>query len=133
MRRLPVSCLAILSLAVLIHLDWHLGRPHHMRLSMEWGGHWLLAIPAFTLTGWYLAARFPDRLWAASALNLLGSAVAAQVLEPLAENLSDGRVTLAMPAERWVAFAQFMSAGLMTYIATLAWLERRRTLHRGSP
>jgi hypothetical protein len=96
---------------------------------MEWSGHWLIAIPAFAAIGWYLTTRFPERLWAASAINLLGAAVAAQVLEPLAENLSDGQVTLAMPAERWVAFAQFMAAGLMTYLATLAWLERRRTLH----
>jgi hypothetical protein len=54
------------------------------------------------------------------------AAFAGQVLEPLAENLSDSRFTLAMPTERWIVFAQFMAAGLMTYIATLAWLEKRR-------
>jgi hypothetical protein len=33
-----------------------------------------------------------------------------------------------MPAERWMAFAQFMAAGLMTYLILLAWLERKRAL-----
>jgi len=121
-----VSYLVLLGLAGLIHLDWHLGRPHHMRLSLEWGRHWLAAIPVFALAGWFLAARFPDRLWAASAINLVGAAFLGQVLEPLAENLGDSRFSLAMPAERWMAFAQFMAAGLMTYLIPLAWLEHQR-------
>jgi hypothetical protein len=52
-----------------------------MRLSMEWGHHWLVAIPGFALAGGFLAARFPDRLWTGSAINLLGAAFAGQVLE----------------------------------------------------
>jgi hypothetical protein len=47
-----VSYPVLVGLAGLIHLDWHLGRPHQMRLSLEWGHHCLAAIPGFALAGW---------------------------------------------------------------------------------
>ncbi|HEU5217130.1 MAG TPA: hypothetical protein VFU23_00625 [Gemmatimonadales bacterium] len=123
-----MSWLALVALATAIHVDWHFARPHHMRLSLEWGSHWLLAIPVFALAAWFLASRFPDRLPAASALTLLGAVLAGQILEPMAENLSDGALSLAMPGARWTAFAQFMAAGLVTYPATVAWIARKRRL-----
>lgn len=124
MRSLLSLPLALV-LAVVIHTDWHLARPHHMRLSLDWDFHWLLALPVFALAAGYVARRWPSRTWEASAVNLAATVFFAQVLEPLGEILyyRDTWRELVDPL-RWTVFAQFAAAGLLAYICVMALLQR---------
>jgi hypothetical protein len=130
MRRAPVSLVLVLGLAVMIHVDWHLARPahgHHHRLSFGWPYHWALAIPLFALAAWIVARRWPDRLAAASALNLGLALAAGQLLEPLAEQFHYAqRVALDIEPLRWTVFFQFAGAGLLAYCCAILLLHRSR-------
>ena len=63
--RPPLSVPLAILLAAGIHLDWHLARSHHHRLSLEWRHHWLLAPVLFGAAAWYVARRWPDETAAA--------------------------------------------------------------------
>ena len=98
-----VSCPLVVLLAAIIHTDYHLARPHHMRLSLDWDYHWLVALPV-------------------SALAAFG----AQVVEPVAEELFyNGRFGMEVTGFRWMVFAEFMAAGVVAFAATAAVLEMR--------
>lgn len=126
-RRLSLTVLLVLALVVIIHADYHVARPHHMRWSLAWGEHWLLALPVFAATAWLIRRWWPDRIWSASAWTLGLAAIGAQLVEPLVESLVYlGQVGIPMEPERWRAFLELMTAGLFVYLATMAWLERRR-------
>jgi len=128
MRRLPASPWLVLGLAAAIHADWHLARPAHghHRLSFDWPYHWATAIPVFALAAWIVWRRWPDRLTAASALILGLALIAAQVLEPLGEQVGYfHRFRLGIEAERWTAFLLFTGTGLLAYACTLALLRIR--------
>lgn len=56
MRRLSNAALCLL-LAAGIHVDWHLARPHHHRLSMDWSQHWIFAAALFAIIGCIIARR----------------------------------------------------------------------------
>ncbi|HYJ80494.1 MAG TPA: hypothetical protein VEW03_12855 [Longimicrobiaceae bacterium] len=126
LRRL-VSIPLVLLLVAIIHLDWHLARPHHHhRLSFDWDYHWLVAIPVFALAAAYVHRRFPGREWAAGAANLFLAALGAQVLEPLAEELYYlHRFVVMTDALRWAVFAEFMVAGIAAFAATMLVLKSR--------
>jgi hypothetical protein len=129
MRRIPVSPWLVLGLAFAIHVDWHLARPthgHHARLSFDCPQHWVFAIPVFALAAWIVWRRWPDRLLAASVANLGLAIVAAQVLEPLAEQVGYfHRVALGIEPLRWMAFFAFVATGLLAYACTLNLLRIR--------
>ena len=126
--RFGLACLvAAVLLGAAIHLDWHLARPPHFRLSLAWREHWLLAVPVFGLLALWVARTWPARRWRASALIFGGGVLIGQVLEPLWERVDEvGAWDLAIPAERWTAFGAFMAAGLLTYAGTMALRARRR-------
>ena len=124
-RRIPVSGLLVLALVVVLHADYHIARPLDHRLSLALDEHWLLAIPVFAGIAWLVRHWWPDRLWSASAWNLGLAAFGAQIVEPLAESLYYLRtVSVPMEAERWRAFVELMTAGMMTYVIFMAWLTR---------
>jgi hypothetical protein len=126
MRRAPVSLLLVLWLASAIHADWHLARPAHMhhRLSFDWPYHWVTGVPVFALAAWVVWRRWPDRLAAASALNLGLALLAAQVLEPLGEQgWYFHRFALGIEPRRWTVFLLFTCAGLLGYACTLVLLR----------
>lgn len=128
MRRAPVSLLLVLGLAVAVHADWHLARPAHVhhRLSFGWPYHWLTAVPIFAAAAWIVGRRWPHRLAAASALNLGLALLAAQVLEPLAEQVVYfHRVALGIEPRRWAVFLLFVGTGLLAYACTLVLLRAR--------
>jgi hypothetical protein len=125
-RRIPVSILLVLALVVVIHADYHIARPHHMRLSLALDAHWLLALPIFALVAWLVRRIWQDRLWPASAWNLGLAALGAQIVEPLIESLVYlRRVSVPLEPERWQAFVELMTAGLLTYIIVMAMMEKR--------
>ena len=112
-----------LALAVLIHLDWHLARSGDA-MSGHWSQHWLVAIPAFGALGLYLA-RKSARPWATGAAIIAGAAFLGQLLEPLSELATGASWSWAWGRPRWMAFAEFMAAGLATLLPVLAWRVRR--------
>jgi hypothetical protein len=125
-RRIPVSLLLVLALVAIIHADYHVARPHHMRWSLAWGEHWLLALPVFALTAWLVRRWWPERVWEASAWTIGLAAFGAQIVEPLVESLVYlRRVSVPMEPERWRAFLELMTAGLLVYLVVMAWLHAR--------
>ena len=118
--------LVIACVASTMHLDWHVARPEHHRLSLGLAQHWLLAIPVFAFTGWYVCRFWPAHIVPASAVIIGGAAMLAQVIEPLYELLIDGAsFEWAFGAPRQTAFASFTSVGILTHAATVLLLRRR--------
>lgn len=115
--------LAALLLAAAIHVDWHLARPgHHSDLSGHWAQHWLLGIPVFALLALH-ESRWPSRYrWRSSAVLILVGVFLGQVLEPLSE-LFGAPWSYAFSGIRWAAFAEFLAAGLLTFLVVMAWRE----------
>jgi len=119
MRRLPYAGLVV-ALAAVIHVDWHLARPTHHRLSLGWPNHWMFAIAAFAIIGCLIARGWPDAPWRAAA-GIVGLGVLiAQGLEPLLEvAVYDNRFGYPNDPGRWNAFALCLAAGLPALLATV--------------
>jgi hypothetical protein len=124
----PVArVVAAVLLATAIHLDWHLARPgHHSELSGHWAQHWLWGIPVFALLARYLSRQPSEQRWRVSAAVILVGIFLGQVLEPLSE-LWGAPWSYAFSGLRWTAFAEFLSAGLLTFLGVMAWKEARET------
>jgi hypothetical protein len=114
------DALVVFAVALATHLDWHAARPtvHHLSLGLPW--HWLLAVPLFALTAWYVARAWPARRLAGSVAILgLGIFVGA-VVEPAWEYWIDGaEFEWAFGTVRNTAALQFTAAGLVSYVAAL--------------
>jgi hypothetical protein len=129
MIRSPHVWLSALWIGVLIHVDWHLGRPGHNHLSFGLAYHWLLGVITFAPIPWLLARRWPSVLKRASLVVIMLGVLLGQGVEPLGEVIH-----FHVGAEpftnhfRWQVFAEFMTAGLLTYIvsASLALRQSRR-------
>jgi hypothetical protein len=119
MRRLHFPGLVLL-LAAAIHVDWHLARPAHHRLSLAWQEHWLFAAIMFAIAGWLIARRWPDAPGRIAA-SVVGLAVlVAQVIEPVLEVLLyDHRFGYPTDPGRWTAFVVCLGAGLPALVAAL--------------
>jgi hypothetical protein len=125
--------LAAVLLAAAIHIDWHLARPgHHAELSGHWPQHWLLGIPVFVLLALYESRRPSHQRWRSSTILILVGVFLGQVLEPLSE-LFGAPWSYAFSSIRWQAFAEFMAAGLLTFLAVMAWREPGTRELGGSP
>ena len=124
-RRL-LSIPAALLLAAAIHADWHLARPHdHGGLSGGWSFHWLVAVPLFALTAWYLNRR-SGRPLAAGAVTIGAAVFLGQVLEPLGEiALFHDAWSEVFSPERMGAFGAFMAAGIVAYGGMIWWLRHQ--------
>jgi len=110
-------------LAAAIHADWHLSRPgHHGRLSGDWPGHWIVAVPLFALIALLVSRQPAAARWREAAWVIVGGVVLGQLLEPLFEVLADGVGWSWMLLDiRWTAFAEFMAAGFVTFLLGMAW------------
>lgn len=128
MKRVSLSVLLALGLAAVVHADWHLARPAHghHRLSFGLPYHWVVAVPAFALAAWAVARLWPGRFTRASCWIAGAALAAAQLLEPLGEQVVYAR-RLGMQIEpaRWTAFWVCTAAGLAAYAATAALLRAR--------
>jgi hypothetical protein len=111
MRRY-MSIWAILFIMVMVHVDWHFGRGHHHRLSLNWPYHWLTGLLTFFLLALFCARKWPENFVRAALLNGLAGLFAGQIIEPLLEVLGY-RVPFArvFSPERWYVFMQFVIAG----------------------
>lgn len=121
------SSLLALWLALVVHVDWHLARPAHHRLSLAWSQHWLFAAVGFALAGWLIAVRWPDRPWRAAAAIVGWGLFIAQGLEPVLEVLSyEGRFGYPADPGRWAAFGTCVAAGIPALVAALMASRRMR-------
>jgi hypothetical protein len=125
MLKSPVAWAIALWIGLLIHGDWHLGRPGHDHLSFALPYHWILALVTFAPLPWTVARRWPRTFGAASVFVLGLGVVLGQGLEPLGEVVA-GRSTepLTNPV-RWRVFAEFMAAGVLVYLAVARLVLRR--------
>lgn len=125
MRRFLFTVL-VLALALVVHVDWHVARPTHHRLSLGWDQHWLFAAIAFGVLGWIVARVWPAQAWRIGGLIAAFGIILAQVIEPIAEVVLDAH-RLGYPEEpaRWTAFWACLAAGLPAYGMAL-WLCRPR-------
>jgi hypothetical protein len=122
----------VLVFAGAIHVDWHLARPTHHRLSLGWDQHWLFAAIAFALVGWTVARVWPAQAWRRGGLIAAFGIILAQGIEPIAE-VALYLHQLGYPNEpaRWTAFFACLAAGLPAYGVAL-WICRPRNSRRGS-
>jgi hypothetical protein len=99
-------------LAAALHVDWHLARPLHHRLSLGWSHHWIATGAVFLIAGCLIARRWPEHRWRMAGTVLLAAAVLAQLVEPTLEVLLyEGRLGYASEPARWTVFWKAISAG----------------------
>ncbi len=122
-------------LAILVHVDWHLGRPLEMRLSLAWRLHWLLGLIAGAAMAYLLARRVEPgpawrRLALVGALGFVLGQLVQPALEVVAYGVSFGRV---YPSVRWCLFAEFAvawAAGSALVLGAVIWRQRATTRGR---
>ena len=119
MTRSRVMWLSGVWIGALIHVDWHLGRPGHDHLSFGLSYHWLLAVLTFAPIPWLLVRRWPNAFARGSALVIALGVLIGQGIEPLSEVIffQAGAEPFTDPV-RWRVFAQFMAAGIVTYLVS---------------
>ena len=118
----PVDCLSALGIAAAIHVDWHLARHIHARLSFGWAWHWVVAIPVFALMTWAITRKSLDHALLRCGLVILLGVLLGQIAEPLGEG--GGAIR---DVERWRAFGAFLTAGLVTWLTTYRLIRRDET------
>jgi hypothetical protein len=118
--------LSALWIGVLIHLDWHLGRPGHSHLSFGLPYHWLLAVPTFAPVPWLIVRRRWTSFNQVSVVVIALGVALGQGVEPLGEaiHFHVGAEALTNPV-RWRLFAEFMAAGLLSYLVSAALASKR--------
>jgi hypothetical protein len=125
LRSAPVW-VAALWVAVMIHLDWHLGRHGDDHRSFDFAYHWLLALPAFLPVAWLAGRKWSGAaVRAAGSITLMGMLLG-QGLEPLGETvfLGAGTEPFTDPL-RWKIFAEFMAAGFLVLLLSVPLVRRR--------
>ena len=121
----------VLTLATLIHVDWHFARPTHHRLSLGWSTHWLFGMAFFAIGGWYIARRWRSSPWSATGWNVGVALLIAQVLEPVLEvAYYDGRFGYSVGGDRWIVFGESLAAGLPVLAIVVWWMTRGASLTR---
>lgn len=121
MPRLPALTLSVL-LAAALHIDWHLARPTHHRLSLGWPYHWLATALVFAVAGWIIARVWPGSRWRLGAVVFIAAILLAQGLEPMLEALIyEGRFGYDVEPARWAAFGRAVAAAIPAYWGAL-WL-----------
>jgi hypothetical protein len=125
MVKSPVAWLAGLGLGLLIHVDWHLARPGENH-GFDLAYHWLIAIPTFASIAWLARRRWPRASLAAGAAIIVLGVLLGQGVEPLGEVVlfQAGAEPFVDPV-RWRVFAEFMAAGVVTWLLAAALHARR--------
>jgi hypothetical protein len=132
MLRLPSVWLAALWVGVMIHLDWHLGRPYHDHRSFDLAYHWLVALPAFAPIAWFAHRRWPGAPFKAAVVMTVLGVLLGQGLEPLSEVILDnaGSEPFTDPI-RWRIFVEFLAAGVVVLWLGMSLAARSRHASRG--
>lgn len=123
--RMITAALVTLGLATAMHLDWHVARPTVHHLSLGWDWHWVIAVPVFALTAWYVVRAWPDAVLGASVAILGTASLLAAVVEPAWEYGTGASFEWAFGRARVAGFGAFLVTGIITH-ATVVWLARNR-------
>ena len=131
MRRY-LSIPLVIVLAVIVHLDWHLARSHHHRLSMEWQYHWVIGFFAFVLLLLFCSWKWPEHFLRAALLNALVGLLLGQIVEPLSEAWGyHVSVADVFTLERWRVFFEFSLAGMIGSLCGIALISNYRRVAKG--
>lgn len=131
MSRLPAVLLSFL-LGAVLHLDWHMARPTHHRLSLGWPYHWVATALLFGAVAWLIARKWRHTAWQLGAVVFAGAVIVAQVIEPLLEAaFYDHRLAYLVEPDRWRALFVALAAATPVYWGTL-W-GMLRTAPRAQP
>ena len=127
MLKSPVAWIAAFWVGVMIHVDWHLGRPGHDHRSFDLTYHWLAALPTAVPVAWLAVRKWPHAALSAGAAMLGLGIVLGQGLEPLGEVVlyQEGWEPVTSPV-RWRVFAEFIGVGLITLLAGVVVIGRMR-------
>ena len=119
MRRLP-SWITGIILGAILHVDWHLARPLHHGLSLDFSYHWAVTAAAFAIVGCVLARRWPDERWRIGGAGLAIGIVLSQLVEPVVTvAVYEHRFGYDVGRERLIAFTQSLVVGTLAYALTL--------------
>jgi hypothetical protein len=122
-RRIELALIS-LALATALHVDWHLARPAHHRLSLAWPYHWVATALVFCAAGWWIGRRAYG--WRVASLVFVAAVVVAQGIEPVLEVLMyEGRLGYPDEPARWAAFGRAIVAATPAYFGCV-WLCGRR-------
>jgi hypothetical protein len=103
-----------------LHVDWHLARPLHHRLSLDWSHHWVITSALFAVVGCIIARYWPNQRWRLGAVVFVSAALLAQVVEPVLEALIyEQRLGYDVEVARWIGFGKSILAGAIAYVAAL--------------
>lgn len=119
---MPKRAMVILSLALMamLHLDWHLARPAHHRLSLDWSYHWIATALVFGFAGYDIARRWPRIKRKVGAIVFLAAVILAQFVEPVLEvAFYERRLGYSESPERWAVFFRTIAASTVTYWSAL--------------
>lgn len=117
-----------LVLATVLHIDWHVARPAHHRLSLEWPFHWVITALAFAVAGWWIGRQQTPAKWRIASIVFVVAVVLAQGVEPFMEVLIyQGRLGYPDDTGRWAAFGRAIAAATPAYFACV-WLCGRRLM-----
>ena len=123
--RARLSIWLALLIAVAIHVDWHIGRGHHFRLSGGTPYHWLIAIPTFVCVAWIVGRHWSHAVHTAGMRTIVVGVLAGQIVEPFGELLFyRNPAAVVWGSSRWPIFAEFLAAGLLTYVIVLPFVWR---------
>jgi hypothetical protein len=129
--RKTLSMPAVLILWVVVHVDWHLARRHHLPAQLEWHEHWTVGlIVMFSLVP-FCAWKWPERFVWKSLLNAaVGHFFRTHCEAWLEAARSHDPLDSELTAERWHAFFQFSRAGLAGLLVGMVLVFGRRRLPR---
>lgn len=119
MPRIATVVLSLL-LAAVLHLDWHLARPTHHRLSLGWPYHWVATALLAGAIAWLIARGWRHHAWQTGAFVFVAAVIIAQGVEPLLEAaFYDHRLAYEVEPERWHTLFVTLMAATPVYWATL--------------
>jgi hypothetical protein len=123
--RSRISIVNVFWIALLVHLDWHVGRGRHLRLSMESSWHWLIAVFGFACVWFCTPRKESDPNHRRMVTSVVAGLFAGQVIEPLGEIVFYGDSLREVYASgRWTIFLEFAAAGLATLGVLMLWSRR---------
>lgn len=110
-----------------LHIDWHLARPLHHRLSLDLPYHWAITAALFAIVGCVIARAWPEQRWRLGVVVFVSAALLAQVVEPFLEVLLyEHRLGYDVEAARWVAFGKTIVASALAFVGALVLCAPKR-------
>ncbi len=122
-----ISWWLVIAIAVMLHLDWHIARPHSMHFSGASEHHWILGLVTLAAAAWFIVRKWPDARWSAAAVNLGLAILLAQIVEPIVYGLIFNYGSPSInPPFFWQAFGEFLVGGIFAFVAIMFFYKKGR-------